>query len=91
MTEKTSDRSASESRADARASESKPAPSGPRTPASESGDPEVHQLLARLDSHRITFAAQDQTSQMAEADRKAAEEEVKAIHERLHELGYDAG
>ena len=57
----------------------------------ESGDPAVHQLLARWEAHRTTLANHDQAAALADADRKTAEADVKAIRKELSDLGFEVG
>lgn len=59
-----------------KAAEAKPAAkSAGRTPAGEATDPQVHQLLAEMETARLN------------GDTKAREDAIK----KLNDLGYDAG
>jgi hypothetical protein len=63
---------------------------GPVRPSpGESSDPRVHQLLARLEAHRLTLESHDQAATLADTDRQAAEEDRKNIRKELRELGYE--
>jgi len=61
---------------------------GTLAPASESGDPDVHKLLADRQAH-VSNAGLE-VDPAVEAARKAAKEAIDAIDERLAELGYTA-
>lgn len=53
-------------------------------PAGESGDPDVHYLIANRDAHRRIAEAPDSTKD----NREHAEEAMAEIDARLREMGY---
>jgi hypothetical protein len=57
-------------------------------PASESGDPEVHRLLAERQAH-VSNAGMEPDPEL-EAVRKAAKESIDEIDKKLADLGYTA-
>jgi len=65
---------------------------GPKTPAAESGHPEVHQLLAQRQTavmNREALQPTDPEAVKALHDAmKAADEEIAAVDAQLAELGY---
>ena len=67
----------------------KPAPvaKGKLAAAGESGDPEVHKLLAEREIHTSNLEPDDPG---LKERRKAVQEQIDAIDDRLAELGYSA-
>jgi len=63
------------------------APKGKLAAAGESGDPEVHKLLAEREIHTSNLEPDDPG---LKDRRKAVQEQIDAIDERLAELGYSA-
>lgn len=57
-------------------------------PASESGNPEVHQLLAQRQAHQMNAGLEPDAE--LEASRKDAKAKIDEIDEKLAELGYTA-
>jgi colicin import membrane protein len=62
--------------------------SGPLARAGESGDPDVHRLLAERQAHVSNAGLEPDPAQ--EAVRKAARDAIDAIDDQLAELGYTA-
>lgn len=77
-------------RPEAKTAPAQPAPvsRGNFAPASESTDPEVHQLLAQRQAHAMNVGLDEDPEQ--EAARKAAKDEIGRIDDRLTELGVTA-
>jgi len=73
------------------AADAKPEPTtktGPLAPASESGDPDVHKLLADRQAHVSNAGLV--VDPAVEAMRKASKEAIDDIDKRLAELGFTA-
>lgn len=64
-------------------------PSGPLARAGESGDPDVHFLMAQRQTHQSVLDALDDPT--ADRTRQEARDAIKVIDDRLSEMGYEVG